>query len=102
MVLFFFGAVALLVLAIALGLQAGKLRNRRIRLYFWCCLVSGLLLSALFLGWAGKWWLAAGPLIPLFLILLLRIRFPAFFDQEAFAGREPGTEKEEDRKPQEI
>jgi hypothetical protein len=102
MILFFFGAVALLVLAIALGLQAGRLRNRRVRRLFWGSLVSGLFVSALFLGWTGTWWLAVGPLIPLLLILLLRIRFPALFDQDAFPGREPGTEKEEDRKPQGI
>jgi len=99
--LFFFGAVALLVLAIALGLQAGRLKNRRVRRLFWLSLAFGLFLSAIFLGWAGRWWLAAGPLIPLFLILLLRIRFPFLFDGAASPGKQ--AEKEgQGQKPERV
>lgn len=97
MVLFFVGAVALLVLAAALGFQAGRERRSKVRRSFWFFLVSGLLFSALFLGWAGEWWLAAGPLLPLFLIFILRVRFPLVFAKVIPPEEKPEGEKEEDR-----
>jgi len=100
MILFFSGAVTLLVLAIVLGLQAGRLKSRKVRRLFWLSLLCGLFVSALFLGWAGRWWLAAGPLLPFFLILLLWIRFPFIFDGAAPPQKQAETKTEEDPKPE--
>lgn len=76
---FFLPATLLLTLAMGLGLYAGKTANLRVRRLFWLSLVSGLIASALALGILGEWWLVLGPIIPLLLILLLRIRFPFLF-----------------------
>lgn len=72
-------AVLLLVLAMAFGLYAGRSANLKVRRFFWYFLASGLIASALALGILGEWWLVFGPMIPLVLILLLRIRFPFLF-----------------------
>lgn len=72
-------AILLLVLAMALGLYAGRSANLKVRRFFWYFLASGLIVSALALGILGEWWLVFGPMIPLVLILLLRIRFPFLF-----------------------
>jgi fatty acid desaturase len=78
--IFFLPATLLLTVAMGLGLYAGKTANLRVRRLFWLSLVSGLIAAALALGILGEWWLVLGPIIPLLLILLLRIRFPFLFD----------------------
>lgn len=79
----FLPAALLLFVAMGLGLYAGKSANLQVRRFFWFSLVSGLIASALALGLLGEWWLVLGPIIPLFLILLLRIRFPFLFGYHA-------------------
>jgi len=99
--LFFLPAGFCLVAAIALGLYAGRSANLRVRRFFWIFLASGLVFSAIALGLAGKWWLSLGPLIPLTILFLLRLRFPFLFghpekvadhteeNQEVKGGKEP-------------
>ncbi|MFA0887714.1 MAG: hypothetical protein ACC613_01315 [Synergistales bacterium] len=90
--IFFFSAVLLLVIAIALGSYAGRSANLRVRRFFWLSLVLGLSASALVLGVVGEWWLALGPALPLLLILLLRLRFPFLFGQTGPSFKDsPGT-----------
>jgi len=77
--LFFLPASFCLVAAIAFGLYARRSANLRVRRFFWISLASGLVFAALALGLAGKWWLSLGPLIPLTILALLRLRFPFLF-----------------------
>lgn len=91
----FLPAALLLIVAMGLGLYAGKSANLKVRRFFWLSLVSGLVASALALGLLGEWWLVLGPIIPLFLILLLRIRFPFLF---GFHAIPPDNTSEEDNK----
>lgn len=62
-----------------LGFYAGRSANLKVRRFFWFSLVIGLVASALALGLCGEWWLVLGPLMPLALVILLRIRFPFLF-----------------------
>jgi len=88
----FLPAILLLIVAMGLGLYAGKSANLQVRRFFWFSLVSGLIASALALGLLGEWWLVLGPIIPLFLILLLRIRFPFLFGYHATPSKDTSEE----------
>lgn len=94
MILILFSAL-LLVTAIALGCYAGRSANQKVRRFFWLSLVLGLSASSIALGVAGEWWLALGPALPLFLILLLWLKFPFLFGAKGSScGDSP--EKEQD------
>jgi len=92
--LFFLPAILCLVTAIALGLYASRSANLRVRRFFWVSLALGLVFSAFALGLAGKWWLSIGPLIPLTILVLLRLRFPLLFGHPEKAPGGAGEEQE--------
>lgn len=93
----FLPAVLLLVLAMVLGSYAGRSANLKVRRFFWVSLVFGLAVSALALGIYGEWWLVLGPMMPLALVILLRIRFPFLFGlPENFSS--DAVEREEDNR----
>lgn len=95
----FLPAALLLIVAMGLGLYAGKCANLQVCRFFWFSLVSGLVASALALGFLGEWWLILGPIIPLSLILLLRIRFPFIFAYKATPRDQASEEDNEAGNP---
>lgn len=90
-------AASLLFLSIGLGCYAGFAADFRVRSFFWLSLSSGLFASAIAIGVAGAWWMALGPVIPLFFIVLLRIRFPVLFGLNG-CPKPDALEKESDNR----